>query len=78
MLPLIFKKFGYDPGDDSSPFVVTFVDVTAIGNRNLLLDGKVRLLRGFVVPVGELEDCLTDYSGGGDHLGMPRSFNCFS
>jgi magnesium transporter len=30
MLPLIFKRFGIDPGIASSPFVATFVDVTGI------------------------------------------------
>ncbi|MDO8469284.1 MAG: magnesium transporter [Candidatus Peribacter sp.] len=30
MLPLIFKRFGIDPGYASSPFVATFVDVTGI------------------------------------------------
>ncbi len=30
MLPLIFKRFGFDPGYASSPFVATFVDVTGI------------------------------------------------
>ena len=30
MLPLIFHKFGIDPGIASSPFVATFVDVTGI------------------------------------------------
>jgi magnesium transporter len=30
MLPLIFKKLGFDPGYASSPFVATFVDVTGI------------------------------------------------
>jgi magnesium transporter len=30
MLPLIFKRFGVDPGIASSPFVATFVDVTGI------------------------------------------------
>src|SRR5262249_53166981 len=30
MLPLIFRKFGVDPGIASSPFVATFVDVTGI------------------------------------------------
>lgn len=30
MLPLVFKKFGIDPGYASSPFVATFVDVTGI------------------------------------------------
>lgn len=29
-LPLIFKRFGIDPGIASSPFVATFVDVTGI------------------------------------------------
>lgn len=29
-LPLIFKRFGVDPGYASSPFVATFVDVTGI------------------------------------------------
>ena len=28
MLPLVFKRFGVDPGIASSPFVATFVDVT--------------------------------------------------
>lgn len=30
MLPLLFKRFGIDPGYASSPFVATFVDVTGI------------------------------------------------
>lgn len=30
LLPLVFKKFGADPGYASSPFVATFVDVTGI------------------------------------------------
>jgi len=30
MLPLVFKRLGYDPGFASSPFVATFVDVTGI------------------------------------------------
>lgn len=30
MLPLIFRKLGFDPGYASSPFVATFVDVTGI------------------------------------------------
>jgi magnesium transporter len=30
MLPLIFRRFGVDPGIASSPFVATFVDVTGI------------------------------------------------
>ena len=30
MLPLIFRRFGVDPGVASSPFVATFVDVTGI------------------------------------------------
>ncbi len=30
MLPLIFRKMGFDPGYASSPFVATFVDVTGI------------------------------------------------
>jgi magnesium transporter len=30
MLPLIFARFGFDPGYASSPFVATFVDVTGI------------------------------------------------
>jgi magnesium transporter len=30
MLPLIFKRFGIDPGYASSPFVATFVDLTGI------------------------------------------------
>lgn len=30
MLPLVFKRFGIDPGIASSPFVATFVDVTGI------------------------------------------------
>lgn len=30
MLPLIFRRFGIDPGIASSPFVATFVDVTGI------------------------------------------------
>jgi magnesium transporter len=30
MLPLIFRRLGYDPGVASSPFVATFVDVTGI------------------------------------------------
>ncbi len=30
MLPLVFKKLGFDPGYASSPFVATFVDVTGI------------------------------------------------
>jgi magnesium transporter len=30
MLPLVFKKIGFDPGYASSPFVATFVDVTGI------------------------------------------------
>ncbi len=30
MLPLVFKRFGVDPGYASSPFVATFVDVTGI------------------------------------------------
>ncbi|MDD5040914.1 MAG: magnesium transporter [Candidatus Peribacteraceae bacterium] len=30
MLPLVFKRFGIDPGYASSPFVATFVDVTGI------------------------------------------------
>ena len=30
MLPLLFKKLGFDPGYASSPFVATFVDVTGI------------------------------------------------
>ena len=29
-LPLVFKRFGIDPGYASSPFVATFVDVTGI------------------------------------------------
>ena len=36
MLPLLFRKLGFDPGYASSPFVATFVDVT--GHRDLLLD----------------------------------------
>jgi magnesium transporter len=30
MLPLVFDRFGVDPGIASSPFVATFVDVTGI------------------------------------------------
>ncbi|MBI3837796.1 MAG: magnesium transporter [Planctomycetia bacterium] len=30
MLPLMFRRFGFDPGYASSPFVATFVDVTGI------------------------------------------------
>jgi magnesium transporter len=30
MLPLVFKRLGFDPGIASSPFVATFVDVTGI------------------------------------------------
>jgi len=30
MLPLIFRKLGFDPALASSPFVATFVDVTGI------------------------------------------------
>jgi magnesium transporter len=30
MLPLVFRRFGVDPGVASSPFVATFVDVTGI------------------------------------------------
>jgi magnesium transporter len=30
MLPLVFRRFGVDPGIASSPFVATFVDVTGI------------------------------------------------
>lgn len=30
MLPILFKRFGVDPGIASSPFVATFVDVTGI------------------------------------------------
>ena len=30
MLPLVFKRIGFDPGYASSPFVATFVDVTGI------------------------------------------------
>lgn len=30
MLPILFKKFGFDPAYASSPFVATFVDVTGI------------------------------------------------
>lgn len=30
MLPLLFKRLGFDPGYASSPFVATFVDVTGI------------------------------------------------
>jgi magnesium transporter len=30
MLPLVFKRFGFDPAVASSPFVATFVDVTGI------------------------------------------------
>ena len=30
MLPMVFKRFGVDPGIASSPFVATFVDVTGI------------------------------------------------
>lgn len=30
MLPLVFRRFGIDPGIASSPFVATFVDVTGI------------------------------------------------
>lgn len=30
LLPLVFKKLGFDPGYASSPFVATFVDVTGI------------------------------------------------
>ncbi|MBM3231111.1 magnesium transporter [Candidatus Peregrinibacteria bacterium] len=30
MLPLVFRRFGFDPGYASSPFVATFVDVTGI------------------------------------------------
>src|SRR5262249_46483656 len=30
MLPLVFKRFGVDPGIASSPFVASFVDVTGI------------------------------------------------
>jgi len=30
MLPLAFKRLGFDPGYASSPFVATFVDVTGI------------------------------------------------
>jgi magnesium transporter len=30
MLPLIFRRIGFDPGYASSPFVATFVDVTGI------------------------------------------------
>jgi magnesium transporter len=30
LLPMIFRRFGIDPGIASSPFVATFVDVTGI------------------------------------------------
>jgi magnesium transporter len=30
MLPMVFKRLGFDPGYASSPFVATFVDVTGI------------------------------------------------
>lgn len=30
LLPIIFKRLGFDPGFASSPFVATFVDVTGI------------------------------------------------
>lgn len=30
MLPLFFRRLGFDPGYASSPFVATFVDVTGI------------------------------------------------
>ncbi len=30
LLPLIFRRLGFDPGYASSPFVATFVDVTGI------------------------------------------------
>jgi magnesium transporter len=30
MLPLVFRRLGFDPGYASSPFVATFVDVTGI------------------------------------------------
>jgi magnesium transporter len=30
MLPIVFKRLGFDPGYASSPFVATFVDVTGI------------------------------------------------
>jgi magnesium transporter len=30
MLPLIFKRLGFDPAYASTPFVATFVDVTGI------------------------------------------------
>ncbi len=30
MLPLLFKRLGFDPGYASTPFVATFVDVTGI------------------------------------------------
>ena len=30
LMPLIFQRFGIDPGYASSPFVATFVDVTGI------------------------------------------------
>ena len=30
MLPLIFRRLGFDPAFASSPFVATFVDVTGI------------------------------------------------
>jgi magnesium transporter len=30
LLPMIFRRMGFDPGYASSPFVATFVDVTGI------------------------------------------------
>jgi magnesium transporter len=30
LLPMIFRRLGFDPGYASSPFVATFVDVTGI------------------------------------------------
>jgi magnesium transporter len=30
LLPIVFKRLGFDPGFASSPFVATFVDVTGI------------------------------------------------
>jgi magnesium transporter len=30
LLPLVFRKLGFDPAFASSPFVATFVDVTGI------------------------------------------------
>ena len=30
MLPLVIKKFGFDPATSSAPFVATLVDVTGL------------------------------------------------